>query len=206
MVHPYLVFDGDNEGWCRTHFWDESAVSFCLGGAWHTTSIARFGVELGVYTEDEIYESGFYESTHIFPDEEDRNNPEWGHARTSFWNEVGTGEYNASRTKSSKLKDPLLRYIHRLLSHSLGKAPNYLGEVGSLDGAFGPPHGLLDLGICASMGMVTHLPNGQPRFQDSKGQVWDPEDPEHVITELDIQNSPQRQHSSRYEVGTSSSQ
>ncbi|KAI3797201.1 hypothetical protein L1987_32456 [Smallanthus sonchifolius] len=237
-----------------TDAWDESAVTFRLGGTWHETSVARFGIDLGIYTMDELEAKSDIASYHTFPDEEYRQHPTFGVTRHEFWSQIGLGTYSPSRTKSSKLKDPLHRYIHRLLSHSVTARGQSEGVVNLRDlfilyamvnhqpcnisylfctlfaknatasaatplfggswivqvyesygvntnGSAGVSPGRLDLGICDSMSMVTHLPDGRVRFQDSKGQVWDPEDPDHIIMDLD-QPIPQQQH---FDTGASSS-
>ena len=49
------------------------------------------------------------------------------------WAQIGEGIYNPSSTKSTKLRDPLYRYIHRLLTYSLNQRHDSSGVVGLKD-------------------------------------------------------------------------
>ncbi|KAI3784471.1 hypothetical protein L1987_43570 [Smallanthus sonchifolius] len=194
-------------------YWDEDDVSFWLGGTWHSTSIALFGIALGIYTKEEIYEPTFSASNHSFPDEEDKHHPNYGSARTTFWNEVGTGVRHEPcniaylfyrlfvNNTAAGVNTPMFGGGRIMQLYEYNDEPTH--------GTDGPSHGLLDLSLCASMGVVTYLPDDRARFQDSRRHVWDPEDPESVIMDLDIHHSPQHQHSPQYQhhrdTGTSSS-
>ncbi|MFS7955537.1 hypothetical protein Hanom_Chr07g00643841 [Helianthus anomalus] len=49
------------------------------------------------------------------------------------WAQIGEGHSNPSQTKSTQLRDPLYRYIHRVLSNSLCQRHDSTGVVGLRD-------------------------------------------------------------------------
>ncbi|MFS7974116.1 hypothetical protein Hanom_Chr09g00864781 [Helianthus anomalus] len=53
--------------------------------------------------------------------------------RQAAWAQIGDGFYNPSSTKSTKPRDPLYRYIHRLLTYSLSQRHDSSGVVGLRD-------------------------------------------------------------------------
>ncbi|MFS7936440.1 hypothetical protein Hanom_Chr05g00415591 [Helianthus anomalus] len=53
--------------------------------------------------------------------------------RQSAWSKIGEGPYDPSKNKSSQLRDPLYRYIHRLLSNSINQRRDSIGVVGLRD-------------------------------------------------------------------------
>ncbi|KAI3733060.1 hypothetical protein L1987_64277 [Smallanthus sonchifolius] len=161
MVHPYLVFDGDTEGWCHA-VGQQARFNSIVTPPWRRV-FGNAQESIQEYTLEFMASFNFRTSNLDFRDEDVLTFRSW-----------------------------------------IAKLYEYHHEP--LHGTSGPPPGLLDLSICAGMGMITYLPDGQACFQDSKGKVWDPKDPDQVIMDLDIQNSPQRQHSSHFEPGTSSSQ
>jgi hypothetical protein len=103
-------------------------VKFRAVGAWHEASIFEFGVELGLFTAQEMTQDKWIHSLHQFPDEMDKKNPNWGRTRSAFWRQIGEGEYDPSSSKSTKIRDPLLRYVHCLLSNSLFQRGSRVGS------------------------------------------------------------------------------
>ncbi|KAM0065471.1 hypothetical protein Hdeb2414_s0003g00115141 [Helianthus debilis subsp. tardiflorus] len=53
--------------------------------------------------------------------------------RQMAWSQIGEGPYDPSQTKSSQLRDPLYRYIHRVLSNSLNQRRDSTGVVNLRD-------------------------------------------------------------------------
>ncbi|KAJ0627425.1 hypothetical protein HanHA89_Chr01g0025231 [Helianthus annuus] len=90
---------------------DNDGVTFRCGGTRYSISMAQFGVIIGLYTEED---SGNEENTGGV---RDLNENECQAA----WAQIGEGHYNPSSTKSTKLRDPLYRYIHRVLGYSLSQ-------------------------------------------------------------------------------------
>ncbi|KAI3797640.1 hypothetical protein L1987_32901 [Smallanthus sonchifolius] len=142
-------------------YWDENALSFRLGGSSHSTSIELFGIAIGIYTEDEIYEPTFSTSTHSFPDEEDINHPNWGNTWTAFWNKVVRREpcnianlfcHLFATNSTAGVNTPMFGNGWIVQLYENNDEPTH--------GTEGPSPGLLDLSICASMGMITYLPDG----------------------------------------------
>ncbi|KAI3797645.1 hypothetical protein L1987_32906 [Smallanthus sonchifolius] len=142
-------------------YWDENALSFRLGGSWHSTSIELFGIAIGIYTEDEIYEPTFSTSTHSFPDEEDINHPNWGSTRTAFWNKVVRREpCNIANLFCRLFATNSTAGVNTPMFGNGWIVQLYENNDEPTHGTEGPSPGLLDLSICASMGMITYLPDG----------------------------------------------
>ncbi|MFS7913654.1 hypothetical protein Hanom_Chr02g00144211 [Helianthus anomalus] len=53
--------------------------------------------------------------------------------RQTAWAQIGDGAYDPSVTKSSKLRDPLYHYIHRVISNSLCQRRDSTGFVNLRD-------------------------------------------------------------------------
>ena len=233
-------------------------MKFRLAGRWYECTIAEFGYYLGLYSGGE-YGRGYdlWEGADWnFPDEEDRRNPEARQMRAAAWNRIASGPYDPSSSKSTKLRDPLHRYIHRLVSHTVNQRGMSSGVVNLRDlwcldciinnnpcnlgylfaqllhtnaragpatplfgggwivqlyanlghdvfGTAGPEPNFVDLALCESMRMVVDVPDQGPRFVDSRGNIWDPEDPEHFYLEMDMPDpQPQQPHD---QAGPSSS-
>ncbi|KAJ0680757.1 hypothetical protein HanPI659440_Chr16g0627931 [Helianthus annuus] len=102
---------------------DHDAVTFRCGGTTFTTSMAQFGAIIGLYSEEE---SGNEENTGGLRDLDATE-------RQAAWAQIGEGIYNPSSTKNTKLRDPLYRYIHRLLTYSLNQRHDSSGVVGLKD-------------------------------------------------------------------------
>ncbi|KAM0013005.1 hypothetical protein Hdeb2414_s0046g00747361 [Helianthus debilis subsp. tardiflorus] len=102
---------------------DNVGVAFRCGGTRYSNSMAQFGAIVGLYSEED---SGNEENTGGMR-ELDEN------ARQAAWAQTGDGIYNPSSTKSTKLRDPLYRYIHRLLTYSLSQRHDSSGVVGLRD-------------------------------------------------------------------------
>ncbi|KAJ0927367.1 hypothetical protein HanRHA438_Chr04g0182051 [Helianthus annuus] len=107
----------------RADPFDNDGVEFRSGGTVDSISIAQFGAIVGLYTEED---AGDEENTGGL-----REIPE--NRRQSAWAQIGDGNYNPSRTKSTQLRDPLYRYIHRVLTYSLSQRHDSSGVVGLRD-------------------------------------------------------------------------
>ncbi|KAM0057368.1 hypothetical protein Hdeb2414_s0005g00157391 [Helianthus debilis subsp. tardiflorus] len=53
--------------------------------------------------------------------------------RQTAWSQIGEGHYDPSQTRTSQLRGPLYRYIHRVLSNSLGQRSDSTGVVNLRD-------------------------------------------------------------------------
>ncbi|KAJ0897938.1 hypothetical protein HanRHA438_Chr08g0351231 [Helianthus annuus] len=102
---------------------DNEGVTFRCGGTMYSISMAQFGYIIGLYGEEE---SGNEENTGGLRDLDVNE-------RQAAWAQIGEGIYNPSSTKSTKLRDPLYRYIHRLLTYSLNQRHDSSGVVGLKD-------------------------------------------------------------------------
>ncbi|KAJ0618264.1 hypothetical protein HanLR1_Chr02g0048921 [Helianthus annuus] len=107
----------------RSDPFDNDGVEFGCGGTKYSISMAQFGSIVGLYAEEE---EGTEENTgglrELSEDE-----------CQATWAQIGEGHYNPSSTKSTKLRDPLCRYIHRVLTYSLRKRLDSSGVVGLRD-------------------------------------------------------------------------
>ncbi|KAF5768592.1 hypothetical protein HanXRQr2_Chr14g0638171 [Helianthus annuus] len=102
---------------------DNDGVAFRCGGTKYSISMAQFGAIVGLYTEEDL---GSEENTEGVRDLDENE-------RQAAWAQIGEGHYNPSSTKSTKLRDPLYRYIHRVLSYSLSQRHDSGGVVGLKD-------------------------------------------------------------------------
>ncbi|KAJ0957475.1 hypothetical protein HanPSC8_Chr01g0027701 [Helianthus annuus] len=98
-------------------------VEFRCAGEMFSISIAQFGAIIGLYVEAD---AGDEENTCGL-----RELPQDQHQVA--WAQIGEGHYNPSQTKSTQLRDPLYRYIHRVLSYSLCQRHDSGGVVGLRD-------------------------------------------------------------------------
>ncbi|KAF5797150.1 hypothetical protein HanXRQr2_Chr08g0360291 [Helianthus annuus] len=109
-VHEYnLEFYSTLAFKTRADPFDSDGVEFRCGGNVYSISIAQFGSIVGLYAEED---AGDEENTGGL-----REIPE--NQCQATWAQIGEGNYNPSNTKSTKLRDPLYRYIHRVLTYSL---------------------------------------------------------------------------------------
>ncbi|KAM0049788.1 hypothetical protein Hdeb2414_s0008g00290061 [Helianthus debilis subsp. tardiflorus] len=102
---------------------DNEGVAFRCGGTKYSISMAQFGSIIGLYGEEE---SGNEENTGGLRDLDEND-------RQAAWAQIGEGIYNPSSTKNTKLRDPLYRYIHRLLTYSLNQRHDSSSVVGLKD-------------------------------------------------------------------------
>ncbi|KAJ0936762.1 hypothetical protein HanRHA438_Chr03g0134741 [Helianthus annuus] len=102
---------------------DNDGVAFRCGGTKYSISMAQFGAIVGLYTEED---SGSEENTGGVRDLDENE-------RQAAWAQIGEGHYNPSNTKSTKLRDPLHRYIHRVLGYFLSQRHDSSGVVGLRD-------------------------------------------------------------------------
>ncbi|KAJ0845210.1 hypothetical protein HanRHA438_Chr15g0711021 [Helianthus annuus] len=102
---------------------DNDGVEFRCGGTKYSISMAQFGSIVGLYAEED---AGNEENTGGL-----RELPE--NERQATWAQIGEGHYNPSSTKNTRLRDPLYRYIHRVLTYSLSQRHDSSGIVGLRD-------------------------------------------------------------------------
>jgi hypothetical protein len=88
--------------------------------------MARFGLYVGFYTQDEIDSPLFTDSLHDFMNE---------NGDADFWLQVGVGIWNPKTTKSTSFRDPLHRYLHRCIAHSIANNHD-IGNVGRINPFF----------------------------------------------------------------------
>ncbi|KAK1429674.1 hypothetical protein QVD17_11888 [Tagetes erecta] len=88
---------------------DKKAISFRLGGHECNISVAQLGVKMGFYTDSESKRAPFLQSlTSVNKD-----------ILATFWRDIGEGDHNPKTSTSTHLKDPLHRYLHRALAHTI---------------------------------------------------------------------------------------
>ncbi|MFS7997556.1 hypothetical protein Hanom_Chr12g01143141 [Helianthus anomalus] len=122
------------------------AVEFRCGAVWYSFSVAQFGVHFGLYTEEDAAKAEFTKALRELPD----------NFRHAAWALIGVGHYNPTSTKSTKIRDPLIRYIHRVLSSSLCQMDNSGGMVNLRE---------LTILYC----LVTHQPINVPHLAPKHG-------------------------------------
>ncbi|KAD7477029.1 hypothetical protein E3N88_00165 [Mikania micrantha] len=98
-------------------------LTFRLGGRWRRLSVAQFATRMGLYTEGEL-DSEIFDGLHDFEDEIEK---------ATFWAEVAEGVYDPRRAKATKLRDPLHRFIHRILVSTIMQRGDSLGNVPTRD-------------------------------------------------------------------------
>ncbi|KAK9080757.1 hypothetical protein SSX86_000515 [Deinandra increscens subsp. villosa] len=80
-------------------------VYFSMFGDPHHMTLAQFAVHSGLYTEEETAMPIYTEGIHHTPDDQLR----------AFWPAIGYDAHTAN-TSSASIRDPLYRYLHRLIS------------------------------------------------------------------------------------------
>lgn len=95
--------------------WDKEAVEFRCGGVWYKTLVTQLGIDLCIYTSDETDTPIWYESMPTFANEDADESSESGITRIQAWEQLSLGG-ERYHPKSTAL---LMRYIHRLLSHTV---------------------------------------------------------------------------------------
>ncbi|KAD5507914.1 hypothetical protein E3N88_15617 [Mikania micrantha] len=98
-------------------------LTFRLGGRWRRFSVAQFATRMGLYTEGEL-DSEIFDELHDFEDKIEK---------AMFWAEVAEGVYDPRRAKATKLRDPLHRFIHRILVSTIMQRGDSLGNVPTRD-------------------------------------------------------------------------
>jgi len=81
-------------------------------------SVAEFSLRMGLYTESEL-QTELFDGLHDF-----RNDFE----KAWFWEELASGPY-ARTAKATKLRDPLHRFIHRVLVGTICLCGDSVGNV-----------------------------------------------------------------------------
>ena len=105
-------------------------ITFKVARQWCKCSIAEFGEYLDLYDDETAYWAA---APWFSDDEETRNNPTLGQHRHEAWARLAEdNNYNPSRFKSTKIRDPLHRY-HRILSHTITQRGQSEGVVNLRD-------------------------------------------------------------------------
>ncbi|KAF5754628.1 hypothetical protein HanXRQr2_Chr17g0793431 [Helianthus annuus] len=99
------------------HLWVE--VSFRLGGQWHEMSLGEFVVHSGIYTLEETDTPIYTEGVHVLPHS----------TLVRFWQVIGWGRFGRSKSRVSYIRDPLFRYLHRLITTSIHRASRVASGV-----------------------------------------------------------------------------
>ncbi|KAM0035960.1 hypothetical protein Hdeb2414_s0015g00452691 [Helianthus debilis subsp. tardiflorus] len=107
----------------RSDPFDSDGVQFRCGGTRYSISMAQFGSIVGLF----VVEDASNEENTGGMRELDENE------RQAAWAQIGEGYYNPSSTKSTKLRDPFYRYIHRVLAYSLSQRHDSNGVFGLRD-------------------------------------------------------------------------
>ncbi|KAK1432117.1 hypothetical protein QVD17_09008 [Tagetes erecta] len=98
-------------------------VRFRLGGTWRKMSVAEFAQRMGLYTESEL-QTELFDGLHDFRSDFEK---------AGFWEEVASGPYAARTAKATKLRDPLHRFIHRVLVGTICLRGDSVGNVSTRD-------------------------------------------------------------------------
>ncbi|KAJ0625384.1 hypothetical protein HanHA89_Chr01g0001041 [Helianthus annuus] len=98
----------------HVRFAEPAAVSFALGRRTHILSLAQFAVHTGLYTLEETTQPIFTESLMGWTDE---TLPQCVTTTqlTAFWSTIGDGEWG-SGIPASQIRDPVIRFLHRILA------------------------------------------------------------------------------------------
>ncbi|MFS8025019.1 hypothetical protein Hanom_Chr16g01470091 [Helianthus anomalus] len=108
-------------------FQHKKQINFRLGDNWHNWAVGRLGRRLGIYTDDEM-NSEFFTDQYTFPSEEEQ---------AAFWARVAVGPpYDPRVAKASRLRDPLLRVMHHIFSHTIARRLDSFGNCPTPDVIF----------------------------------------------------------------------
>ncbi|KAL8199730.1 hypothetical protein R6Q57_013298 [Mikania cordata] len=98
-------------------FDDPAAVSFALGRRTFSMSIPQFAIATGFYTAEQVREPGFAQSLRAVVREPiDQGITE--RQLEEFWMSIADGPFTSAIIESS-IRDPLIRYVHRMVSCTL---------------------------------------------------------------------------------------
>ncbi|KAD5317466.1 hypothetical protein E3N88_17412 [Mikania micrantha] len=123
-------------------------------------SVAQFATRMGIYTEGELA-SEVFDGLHDFENEIEK---------ATFWAEVAEGVYDPRRAKATKLRDPLHRFIHRIL---LADSFGLLTEENIASFTHVCDTSPLDMRTLRYMKIVEQTPVGM-RLKGGDGRIWDP--------------------------------
>ncbi|MFS7910518.1 hypothetical protein Hanom_Chr02g00107261 [Helianthus anomalus] len=93
---------------------EPAAVSFALGRRTHILSIAQFAFNVGLYTLEETTQPIFTESLMGWTDAE-LHQCVTTTQLTAFWSTIGDGAW-MSGIPASQIRDPVIRFLHRILA------------------------------------------------------------------------------------------
>ncbi|KAJ0948574.1 hypothetical protein HanRHA438_Chr01g0028801 [Helianthus annuus] len=109
----------------KPKFRHKERVAFRLCGRWHRWSVGRLGRRLGIYTREDIDDPNVFTDQFTFPSDA---------ARDAFWAANAVGDpYNPRMSKASRLKDPLVRVMHHVFSHTICGRMDSLGNCPTPD-------------------------------------------------------------------------
>ncbi|KAD4584927.1 hypothetical protein E3N88_22528 [Mikania micrantha] len=98
-------------------FDDPAAVSFALGRRTFSMSIPQFAIATGFYTAEQVREPGFAQSLRaVVREPSDLGITE--RQLEEFWTSIADGPFTSAIIESS-IRDPLIRYVHRMVSCTL---------------------------------------------------------------------------------------
>jgi hypothetical protein len=83
-------------------------IRFMLFGQEYRMSLRSFAIHSGLYTEEETHQPVYTEAIHQTPIDE----------LVAWWPAIGDGPFT-SESRSSDIRDPLYRYLHRLIATSI---------------------------------------------------------------------------------------
>ena len=88
---------------------EQAEISFRLFGHYYRLSMEQFAVCLGLYTEDEVRQPLYTEAVyHTAKD-----------VLQQWWTVIGDGRHADASTKATAIRDPMYRYLHRLIAGTI---------------------------------------------------------------------------------------
>ncbi|KAJ0624049.1 hypothetical protein HanIR_Chr01g0038991 [Helianthus annuus] len=109
----------------RPKFRHKERIAFRLCGKWHRWSVGRLGRRLGIYTREDMDDASVFTEQFTFPSDA---------ARDEFWAANAVGDpYNPRMSKASRLRDPLVRVMHHVFSHTICGRMDSLGNCPTPD-------------------------------------------------------------------------
>ncbi|KAM0065065.1 hypothetical protein Hdeb2414_s0003g00110411 [Helianthus debilis subsp. tardiflorus] len=96
------------------------SITFRMAGVERSCSLIEFAKRMGVYTDEEMETDVFLKGLTKLPDDV---SPE------QVWAQIGEGPYQANMVKSTRLKDPFHRILHRVIAQSIAGRKESTGVV-----------------------------------------------------------------------------
>ena len=88
---------------------DQAEITFRLFGIHRFLSMEQFAVTLGLYTEPEVRQALYTEAVHHTAKD----------VLQLWWTVIGDGPHADATTKATAIRDPLYRYLHRLIAGTI---------------------------------------------------------------------------------------